>query len=186
MTPIRSPGPGPEAVTAQAPVCHTEAECTLMWATARTFLLNYAGYKMQTYTSDFMQTYNPPPYTGYLAAEVNKEPTADGRGYVIAAKFWCTLDTCSPNQWETLDQFNRQVAAAGAAARTSAPQTLVLTLISSDHYQADDGTLVVTDGCAEPAKKIAATIQYAPQLASTDDKVTFPSGRSCAIAYVMR
>ena len=170
----------------QAPVCHSEGECTLMWATARTFILNHAGLKMQTYTSDFMETYNPIQYTTYLAAQVNKEPMSGGGGYVITAKFWCTMDRCVPNQWETLDQFNRQVAAAGTAAHTLTPQTLVLTQVSSDHYKADDGTLVVTEGCGEPAKKAAATLRYDSEASNTDNTVTFPSGGSCLIAYMMR
>lgn len=37
-------------------------------------------------------------------------------GYAIVAKFWCdNAFGCFPNQWDTLDQFNREVGAAGAS-----------------------------------------------------------------------
>ena len=104
---------GPQKPIAPAPVCSGAAQCTAEWAEARTFVLQNAGYKIQTYSADFMQTYNPMGESPSLAAQVNMQPLAGG-AYKIVASFWCdNLFGCVPNQWDTLDAFNRSVAAAG-------------------------------------------------------------------------
>ena len=106
--------PGPVKPITPAPVCSIQAQCTAEWAEARTFVLNNAGFKIQTYSRDFFQTYNATGDSASLAASVNKQPLAGG-AYKIVASFWCdNIFGCIPNQRTTLDQFNRAVAAAGA------------------------------------------------------------------------
>jgi len=103
---------GPKHAIAVAPTCSSEADCTMKWAAARTWILAHAGYRMQTYSPDFMQTYPAAGGNVLLAAEVNRRPISGG-GYVIEARFWCDNPFgCSPNQWDALDQFNQAVAAA--------------------------------------------------------------------------
>jgi len=112
--------PGPVKPIAPAPVCSTQAQCTAEWAEARTFVLDHAGFKIQTYSRDFMQTYNATGDSPSLAASVNKQPMAGG-AYKIVASFWCdNIFGCIPNQRTTLDQFNRAVAVAGAHDTSSA------------------------------------------------------------------
>jgi hypothetical protein len=65
-------------------------------------------------------------------------------------------------------------------------QSVVLTRVSRDHYRAEDGTLIVTTRCAERAEKIAATLHFEYEADASEHKVTFPSGRSCAVDFVMR
>lgn len=106
--------PGPTKPIAPAPMCATKAQCTAEWAEARTFVLDNAGFKIQTYSRDFMQTYNATNDSPSLAATVNKQPMAGGE-YKIVASFSCdNFLGCIPNQYTTLDKFNRAVAAAGA------------------------------------------------------------------------
>jgi hypothetical protein len=97
-----------------APTCSTDADCTVKWAAARTFVLAHASYKMQTYSTDFFQTFNPAPDDPRgLGAQVNKEPLPGG-GNAITAKFYCGSQwDCSANASKVLDEFNRTVAAAG-------------------------------------------------------------------------
>ncbi len=103
----------PTVPVAAAPVCTSAAQCSAEWAAARTFVVQNAGYRIQTYSRDFMQTYNASGESPDLAAEVNMQPAGNG-AYKIAASFWCdNLIGCIPNQWKTLDAFNRAVAAAG-------------------------------------------------------------------------
>jgi hypothetical protein len=81
------------------------------WSAARTFLLAHAGYKLQTYSPDFMETFNPIGYDTSLAVQVNKAPLLGG-SYEIQAKFFCAnIFACYPDPRATLDQFNRTVAA---------------------------------------------------------------------------
>jgi hypothetical protein len=70
------------------------------------------------------------------------------------------------------------------AAHWLPPQGVVLTLVSPDHYKADNGTLIITNGCAEPAEDVTAILQYDARAPETDDVVTFPSGAACRVVYV--
>jgi hypothetical protein len=109
-----------EIPVADAPTCKSEAQCAAEWAAARTFVLGHSAYRLQTYSADFMQTYNPSEGDPQLAAEVNKEPIPGG-GYTIAARFFCAnLFGCVPNARGVLDAFNRTVSAAGASAGATA------------------------------------------------------------------
>jgi hypothetical protein len=75
-------------------------------------VLAHAGYRIQTYFPDYMKTSNPVAQSPTLAAEVNKSPSPSG-GYLIAAQFYCMNDAdCAPYARNTLDEFNREVAAA--------------------------------------------------------------------------
>jgi hypothetical protein len=78
---------------------------------------------------------------------------------------------------------------ASTAALT--PKQVVLTRISADRYQAEDGTEITTHDCGVPAEKVPATFQYDPhasnpQAVHANNKITFPSGRSCVVIYAVR
>jgi hypothetical protein len=106
---------GPPIDVGAAPTCSSEAQCTVMWAQARTFVLAHAGMKIQTYTADFLQTFNSTDTS--IAATVNKEPDQGGV-YRIAATFGCGNPFgCVPNPYELLREFNSEVAAAGSSAK---------------------------------------------------------------------
>jgi hypothetical protein len=101
----------PSTPIAATPTCTSDKDCEVKWAAARSYVLAHADMKIQTYSSDFLQTYNPPEYGTQIAAEVNKEPQAAGV-YRISAKFWCNnLFGCSTPPRQLLDSFNRTVAA---------------------------------------------------------------------------
>ena len=104
---------GAPVAIAPTPICSSDAQCTAEWDAARTFVIEHAGYKIQTYSRDFFQTYNASDESTSLAAIVNREP--DGRGrYKIVAAFACdNLFGCIPHRAQALDAFNRAVAAAG-------------------------------------------------------------------------
>lgn len=107
--------PQSQTPIAEAPTCSAQADCDLKWAVARSFVLSHSGFKFQTYTSDFMETFNPTGGAVQLGARVNREPQPNGT-FKIAAAFWCdNVFGCVPNARETLDQFNRTVAGAPAA-----------------------------------------------------------------------
>ncbi len=93
-----------------SPTC-TVADCEVKWAAARTFVINHAGMKLQTYSADYMQTYSPVGGSTALGAEVNKQPIPGG--YAIVAKFWCDNPFgCFPKADETLREFTAAVNAA--------------------------------------------------------------------------
>lgn len=98
---------------APAPVCAGKAQCAAEWNEARTFVINNAGYKIETYSRDFLQTYNSVDESTALDATVNKQPLPGGR-FKIAASFGCDNSLgCFPDPRATLNAFNKAVAAAG-------------------------------------------------------------------------
>ena len=104
---VAGPPPAPIAPT---PICASEQQCAVMWSTARTFVLDHAQMRIQTYSADFLETYNPID-TG-IAARVNMAP-AQGGGYRIEAVFWCdNIFGCRTPPRTLLDEFNKTVAAA--------------------------------------------------------------------------
>jgi hypothetical protein len=99
---------------AATPTCSNPAECDAKWAAARSFVLSHSGYKFQTYTNDFMDTFNPSDGAVQLGAQVNREPQPDGTTRIVA-KFWCdNIFGCSPPVRQTLDQFNQALNAVKA------------------------------------------------------------------------
>ncbi len=107
----------PQEALLPAPSCVTPAECDIKWAEARTFVVSHSGFKFQTYTNDFMETYSPTNASMQLGAQVNREPQPDGT-WRITAKFYCdNLLGCSPPVRQTINEFVRTVAAAGIAAK---------------------------------------------------------------------
>jgi hypothetical protein len=74
---------------ANAPICTTQSQCEIAWAAARQWVLDNAGYKLQQYSTDYMETYNSSDRD--LAARVSKVPVGDG-SYRIVAKLWCSTD----------------------------------------------------------------------------------------------
>lgn len=105
---------GPPEPTLPAPVCSNATECDLKWAAARAFVLSHAGYKFQTYSNDFMETYNPVGGAVELGAQVNRVPQPNGTT-TIEAKFWCDNPFgCAPPAHQTLNDFIRTVNAIHA------------------------------------------------------------------------
>jgi hypothetical protein len=103
----------PQTQLAPTPTCTSQADCDMKWSAARTFVLSHSGYKFQTYTPDFMETYSPANGDVALGAQVNREPAENG-SYRISAKFWCdNIFACVPAAAPTLNAFNIAVGSVG-------------------------------------------------------------------------
>ncbi|QRY80126.1 hypothetical protein JVX91_03110 [Pseudomonas sp. PDNC002] len=103
------------------PQCHEARDCELKWSAARNWVLRNAGFKIQTYNDDFIETYNPLPNSPALAARVIKEPIPSG-GYEIRVELWCNnIFGCVPDSWASAVDFNKKVSAAGAQAASAEP-----------------------------------------------------------------
>lgn len=91
------------------PICYGEKECEAKWAAARRWILNNANRKIQIYSNDLIETYNPERCSPGLAARIVKEPTGDG-GYFIVATVWCdNIFGCIPKRADALLDFNNYV-----------------------------------------------------------------------------
>jgi hypothetical protein len=91
------------------PMCYSPETCEAAWAAARTWIQQNAGFKLQTYSSDFMETYNPTNSSPELAASVSKEPIGGGK-YQLTIKLWCdNMFGCQPNEKVAHATFNQFV-----------------------------------------------------------------------------
>lgn len=101
------------------PICIDAADCEEKWNAARTFLLKKVGFKLQIYSADYMETYNPTRGSSVeLAARVNKEPIGGGR-YRIVGSFYCeNMFGCTESAGDVMLNFNRYVAGFGANPAT--------------------------------------------------------------------
>lgn len=98
-----------------APTCSSPGECEFRWGLARRFVLDNCGFRLQTYTPDFMETYNPTDSSPRLGAQVSKDPLGGGK-FELRARFYCAnLFGCDPPADQTLGWFNSQVGTAAYA-----------------------------------------------------------------------
>jgi len=89
------------------PYCIENVDCKEKWAAAKQWLLDNARMKIQIYSDDLIETYNPPPNSPNLAARIRKQP-AGKYTYSITANVWCSnLIGCVPNRIDALLDFNK-------------------------------------------------------------------------------
>ena len=94
------------------PTCTGQAECELKWAAARRWVQNNAGFRIQNYSTDFIQTYKSGDYANTdLGVEVSKEPMGGG-AYQIVARMWINNALSGGGIPAKLVQFNDYVNTA--------------------------------------------------------------------------
>lgn len=95
------------------PTCISEKECQVKWSAARRFVTAHSDWKIQTLTTDFLETYNPRSGDPGLAWSVSKDAASDGMSYRIVARARCAnMFGCVPDAMKTMIAFNREVSAA--------------------------------------------------------------------------
>lgn len=100
------------------PICKTPKGCEIGWAAARRWVNDNAGFRILTYSPEYMETYTASD-SAQLSARVSKEPRTDG-SYEISAVIGCAnLFGCVPSAAPTLLNFNTTVSAAIAAAEAT-------------------------------------------------------------------
>ncbi len=94
------------------PSCTGPEECELKWAAARRWIQNNAGFRIQNYSSDYIQTYKSGDYANTeLGVEVTKEPLGGG-SYQIVARMWINNGLMSGDIPPKLVAFNDYVNTA--------------------------------------------------------------------------
>jgi len=97
------------------PYCYSKPDCTAKWAAARNWVQNNASVKIQIYSDDLIETYNPSPNSPKIAARVTKEPNATSttgdQSYYFGIKVWCNnIFGCIPTADESILSFNNYVS----------------------------------------------------------------------------
>lgn len=113
------------------PMCFEEKDCEAKWAAARRWVLNNISRKIQIYSDDLIETYNPAPQSTLLAARVVKEPNPRGHGgYFISASVWCDNPIgCHPKKVDAIVSFNNYVNSA-----VFEDDTIYKNLLKEDNY----------------------------------------------------
>jgi hypothetical protein len=97
------------------PVCFTEYNCERKWAAARDWVNRNAGYKIQIYSDDLIETYNSTSSSTALHARVTKTLLGDvggSRVYAIGVTVGCdNIFGCSPKEKDSVLNFNKVVGA---------------------------------------------------------------------------
>lgn len=109
----------------EVPECYSAEECEVMWSAARRWVLAHSTRKLQHVTDDFLETYNPEPYSPYLAMRVEKVPLPGGSGYQIGITVWCNnMFGCSPDKLDAMLAFNKAVSAGQTRVHHDDPPPL--------------------------------------------------------------
>lgn len=97
------------------PVCSTDFACKTKWAAARQWVQNNSGYRIQIYTDDLIDTYNPAEYDPKIAVTVSKTPvgkTPSGHQVnTFNVQIRCgNIFGCIPTIEESILSFNKFVS----------------------------------------------------------------------------
>ncbi|HXD08176.1 MAG TPA: hypothetical protein VN680_19280 [Burkholderiaceae bacterium] len=98
------------------PTCTAGADCAAKWDAAQLWIVQRAGFKLQTSTGVVLQTYGPSTAmqdSTRLAVTVTREPDGPQR-FRIVPRIGCGNPFgCTPEVVPALLDFNRTVSAAG-------------------------------------------------------------------------
>jgi hypothetical protein len=97
------------------PVCFTDFNCERKWAAARDWVIRNAGYKIQIYSDDLIETHNSTGSSMDLHARVLKTllgGVGESRVYRIELTVGCAnIFGCSPDVKTSIRNFNKAVGA---------------------------------------------------------------------------
>lgn len=97
------------------PICNDGKECEVKWSAARRWVLSNSSMKIQHYSPDFIETFNPEAYGAGIAARVTKEPVSNS-DYRIVVEVWCNnMFGCVPPSLQAAQSFNDFVNRSWAA-----------------------------------------------------------------------
>lgn len=90
------------------PVCSKEDDCSAKWEAAQLWVVNNAGYKLQTVTDVVIETYNSSGPA--VAVRVLKQPIGQGKYELIASVYCDNPFGCTRNVKEAVIDFNRKIS----------------------------------------------------------------------------
>ena len=109
-----------DAFLESRPKCYDPNACERLWAAARNWVISNCGMKIQTITSDYIETFNSVGGSTALACRVTKDPLPDN-GYVISVTTGCgNVFGCFPDPWQAAENFNYSVQAVAPLQKDSA------------------------------------------------------------------
>ena len=90
--------------------CSGEQECKTAWRRAQVWVVENAGYKLQTTTDAILETYNAPDFSTRLAMRVLREPGPNGLDRITLGLSCGKMPMCSQNHDTLTASFKRYVS----------------------------------------------------------------------------
>ncbi len=100
------------AVKETVPHCYGETDCEAKWAAARKWVLRNSSRKIQIYSDDLIETYNPEPYSPRIAVRVVKKSLRRDEYAILATVRCSSIFGCIPTKTEARQDFNNYVNSA--------------------------------------------------------------------------
>jgi hypothetical protein len=108
------------------PACQGAEDCEAKWSAARRWVNTHAGFRLQIYSADYMETYwSPDADSADLSVRVEREPLGGGRYNLRVAAGCQNPSGCVPDARAAMLDFDTTVAAAridAARSGSSAPK----------------------------------------------------------------
>lgn len=97
------------------PICFSKFDCDVKWSAARRWVQSNAGYKIQIYSDDLIETYNPLKNNPKIAVSVSKNPLGKlSKGDEISSisvRIFCgNMFGCNPPVNQAILSFNTFVS----------------------------------------------------------------------------
>lgn len=148
------------------PVCKTKSDCDAKWSAARQWIQNNSGYKIQIYSDDLIETYNPINTDLRIAVSVSKNPIGLENGEqvnAIIAKISCgNMFGCNPPLGDAIISFNKYVGQAS----DNDPKCYANMIASDDKpkfgmfNRFSNGNFLVTSICKDSPAAVAGLKVY--------------------------
>ncbi|MBL5904459.1 PDZ domain-containing protein [Serratia fonticola] len=91
------------------PICQSDKQCEAAWSGARQWINENCGMKIQTYSNDYIETYNSIGSSAATSCQVNKTLLPNGIT-AISIKIQCAnIIGCVPDQYESVMKFNKDL-----------------------------------------------------------------------------
>ncbi|TDB57250.1 PDZ domain-containing protein [Photorhabdus khanii] len=91
------------------PICKSDKQCEAAWSGARQWVNQNCGMKIQTYSNDYIETYNSIGSSPKTACQVNKLLSPDGLIGIQIMISCANMFGCVPDQYESVIKFNKDI-----------------------------------------------------------------------------
>ncbi|MHA7847108.1 PDZ domain-containing protein [Serratia sp. D1N4] len=91
------------------PICQSDKQCAAAWSGARQWVNQNCGMKIQTYSNDYIETYNSIGKSAATACQVNKTPLPNGNTAINIRVSCANMFACVPDQYQSVIKFNNEL-----------------------------------------------------------------------------
>jgi len=98
-----------DQINKTVPVCSSQKQCDAAWAAARQWVNQNCGMKIQTYSNDYIETYNSVADSAATSCQVTKNLQPNGVSSINITVRCANMFGCVPDQFESVLSFNKFV-----------------------------------------------------------------------------